>query len=668
MGDCSQGFSTITNPDGSINYEKNCYDASTLDFAVSKAAFEADVYPLLVQNCSGCHSTSTGKQAPIHSDTNLDLAHKYALTKVNFRHPESSRFVQRLGIDRHNCFAANCDAASQTMLDAVTKWANAVAPTLKPLVRGVAEGTQVTDAEVAAWIDADEAAVPIDEQKYIKYASFHVMHNAGMSAEGLDLARVGLSKALNTAARWAPEVKNPVDVSGGKGMVYRIDTRNYWGYNKGLTKLLFGGSDDDAAFGITQDYKGNKVSFFDMLRVKMNFAKEVSVDPTFAELVWDRVKAGNIEGADGQALLPANIDGFEPSYVEAGQLTYTLTRPDVYNAIMAIPYDISEFEEELGLKHDQGALSYEYMVTKQAITIDSRMYYRGRISDGKGGDTYYWKTWDVFTGQLPGGVNDIDEAYSQGYIRFPFWSNPIPKWVDGGMGQKSVTNFSFLATLAQRAKSGASAECEGQTNFGDPNQVNCRYYTGEGGGQQSAEEIIWGLPNGLQGYALGGGFNQRRVDAFVNIVRDPRILRPEVAGNTVSDAVINSATDFAVTDVRLNTGSSCIGCHSDGMNRGDNDLRKWLDDDSLRARLPGQHGVDDWIDDPAKVEEVKKYYPPNAVMRERMEADRARYLAAESTIKQGMMLSADKNMGVEPTIYTIEWTRNFYDYPVTRSN
>lgn len=668
MGDCSAGFATIVNPDGSKNHEKNCYDATTIDFEVSKAAFTTHVYPLLQQNCSGCHSTASGAQAPIHSDQDVDLAHKYALTKVNFRNPETSRFVERLGVDRHNCFDQSCDAASKVMLTAVKKWADAVAPTLKPLVWGVPQGTAVTESQVLAWVAADKAALPTADQTYVRYTSFHEMHNAGMSADGLDLARVGLSKALNTAARWAPEVKNPVDVSDGKGIVYRFDIRDYWGFNKGLTKLPFGGSDDDAAFGITQDYQGNKVTFFDMLRVKFNFAKEVSVDPAFAQLVWERVKAGNVEGADGKSLLPANVSGFKADYVEAGQLTYTLTRPDVYNAIMAIPYDISEFETELGLKLDQGPLSYEYMLTKQAITVDSRMYYRGRISDGKGGETYYWKTWDVFTGQLPNGLSDIDQAYAQGYIRFPFWSNPVPKWVDGGMGQDSVTNFSFLATLAQRAKNGASAQCDGQTNFGDQNQVNCRYYTGEGGGQQSAEEIIWGLPNGLQGYALGGGFNQRRVDAFVNIVRDPRILRPEVSGKTVTDAAINNATDFAVTDVRLNTGSSCIGCHSDGMNRGNNDLRDWLDDGTLGTRIGGAHGVDGWVNDAAQVSEVKKYYPPSSVMRQRMEADRERYFTAESTIKHGMMLSPDKNMGVEPTIYTIEWTRNFYDYPVTRSN
>jgi hypothetical protein len=33
-----------------------------------------------------------------------------------------------------------------------------------------------------------------------------------------------------------------------------------------------------------------------------------------------------------------------------------------------------------------------------------------------------------------------------------------------------------------------------------------------------------------------------------------------------------------------------------------------------------------------------------------------------------MILGRDKNIYVEPAIWTIEWARDFYGYPVTRSN
>jgi hypothetical protein len=37
-----------------------------------------------------------------------------------------------------------------------------------------------------------------------------------------------------------------------------------------------------------------------------------------------------------------------------------------------------------------------------------------------------------------------------------------------------------------------------------------------------------------------------------------------------------------VDDRRLNTGSSCIGCHIDGMNRANNNLRDCLDEGGAR--------------------------------------------------------------------------------------
>lgn len=55
-------------------------------------------------------------------------------------------------------------------------------------------------------------------------------------------------------------------------------------------------------------------------------------------------------------------------------------------------------------------------------------------------------------------------------------------------------------------------------------------------------------------------------------------------------------------------------------------------------------------------------------MRVKTENDRRVFLRAMAQIKQGMVLGVDKNVYVEPTIWTIEWARNFYKYPVTRSN
>jgi hypothetical protein len=102
------------------------------------------------------------------------------------------------------------------------------------------------------------------------------------------------------------------------------------------------------------------------------------------------------------------------------------------------------------------------------------------------------------------------------------------------------------------------------------------------------------------------------------------------------------------------------------MNRGNNDLRDWLD--AGGSRLPkGEHGVDGWINDAATVAQVKELYPPSTVMRPRMEDDRKVFLTAMAKIKRGMILGTDKNVYVEPTIWTIEWAQSFYKYPLSRS-
>ena len=103
------------------------------------------------------------------------------------------------------------------------------------------------------------------------------------------------------------------------------------------------------------------------------------------------------------------------------------------------------------------------------------------------------------------------------------------------------------------------------------------------------------------------------------------------------------------------------------MNRSNNDLRDWLD--AGGNRLPkGQYGVDGWVKDPATVARVRELYPPSSTMRVKIKNDRRIYLSAMAQVQQGMILGVDKNVYVEPAIWTIEWARDHYKYPVTRSN
>lgn len=147
------GFSELSDGRGGTNVESVAY---TQEMGFNKArsleAFEVTLYPLLRANCSACHSsenrTGTGAQAPLHADADVTLAHEYALTRVNFRDPENSRLVVRMGIDRHNCFGGSCAVASAKMLAAIISWRDAVAPMIPKVPRGVEPSTTINEQQV----------------------------------------------------------------------------------------------------------------------------------------------------------------------------------------------------------------------------------------------------------------------------------------------------------------------------------------------------------------------------------------------------------------------------------------------------------------------------------------------------------------------------------------
>jgi hypothetical protein len=658
------GYSEIPNGRGGTNVEAALYTKEMgFDKARSLKAFQETLYPVLRANCSGCHSTEnktgSGAQAPVHADVDVNLAHEYALTRVNFREPAESKFVTRMVIDRHHCFAENCGVAGKQMLAAVTAWRDQVADMILNVPRGIPVSEKVTPEQIQTWIDADKAKTPAEAREFIKYTSFHELHNAGVSAQNLNDARTGLSKALNGSARWAPRIVNPVDVNG-KGILYRFDIRDYWGYTLIDTSApdfeLFNTlSDDDIGFaGGKVDRDGRTpLGVFENFVVQQNKLKpSISRDEKFARLAWARVLRGNVEAASAELSSPPNIDGFvgprkiagnkqpyvDPAdlkFVEAAQLTYTLTRPDVYNAILAVPGYFWMFEQELGVDKSKGMDSYDYMVTQKAITIDARFYYRASTPNG-----YYWKTFDIFTE----GGGDIDAQYAAGKVTMPMWQQPIPKFIkeQGGTTPEDLTYVAMLPLGSyQQGK-----------------------YTGQAGGQASAEEVIWSLPNGLQAYAIFGAWAQRRVDAFTQIVRDPRIQR--YVGDKTNANLTGPGRNGAVTDQRLGV-ASCAGCHSDGMKRSNNDLRDWLDEGG--QKIPkGDNGAGAWVNDPATVKRVRELYKPSSEMRTKMESDRRIYFNAMAQVKEGMILGLDKNTYVEPIVWTTEWAQKHYKYPIARSN
>jgi hypothetical protein len=68
--------------------------------------------------------------------------------------------------------------------------------------RGVPASVKITDEQVWQWIAADKTKTPAAEQEFIQYTSFHVLHNAGVSAQNLN-------DALPARPEWFREHSTP---------------------------------------------------------------------------------------------------------------------------------------------------------------------------------------------------------------------------------------------------------------------------------------------------------------------------------------------------------------------------------------------------------------------------------------------------------------------------
>lgn len=527
----------------------------SFDVTASKAAFQKTVYPLLREHCVKCHSAEPeGRgQRPLHASSDLSVAHDEALSKVSLRQAGTSKLVRRIAEEGHNCWS-DCAKDGAAMQAQVEAWANAVKSSLPTNDLPVVDGP-ISEEQVRAIVAADREKRPPEEAQYVRYASLHTLHNQGASPDDMNAARAGLSKVLNSTARYAPKLAHPVAVDEHH-LVYRFDVRSYWGYRRAFR---FGGA-------------GN-----------------IQADPARGIQIWNRVAQGNIN-ADGPDAEKPNVKGFFPDFVDATQLAYTLTRPDVYNEIMSIPILGSMLEAELGVDHSKGLESYQYMTVDDAITINQRLIWRAPINTG-----YFYRTVDQFS-----------------FTKFVFYDKPMPEFMGPDMSQMRTTDLTPGTPI-----------------------------------QAQAGEVIFSLPNKLQGYAIWGAGNERNLDAFTFVVVDPR------RGGPVGPFSVrfNEGANW-----RLLNGASCMGCHVEGLNRAQDDMRPYL----AKNRDKFDH---------ATMSRLEKLYPGTEVMSPQIENDRQPFAEAMREIREHMIVgTSDKNLYVEPVLFLFETAQKLYGYKNTQSN
>lgn len=92
---------------------------SSKNFTVDSASFETTVYPLLRDNCAGCHAeTAAIQQSPFFASADLETAYDAAQSKIDLATPANSRFVVRLRNEFHNCWS-DCSSNSTEMEQAI---------------------------------------------------------------------------------------------------------------------------------------------------------------------------------------------------------------------------------------------------------------------------------------------------------------------------------------------------------------------------------------------------------------------------------------------------------------------------------------------------------------------------------------------------------------------
>jgi serine/threonine-protein kinase len=124
-------------------------------------------------------------------------------------------------------------------------------------------------------------------------------------------------------------------------------------------------------------------------------------------------------------------------------------------------------------------------------------------------------------------------------------------------------------------------------------------------------EIIWSLPNGLQGYMLVDGKDQRIASGPPEVVFDPN----------------GHGGSFLITN-----GISCMGCHKHGMINFTDEIRP------LYERKSGQKVAD----------KVLELYPPSDQMKELVQGDRDHFLRSlQRAIGPFLQVENDKHTAIE---------------------
>ena len=231
----------------------------------------------------------------------------------------------------------------------------------------------------------------------------------------------------------------------------------------------------------------------------------------------------------------SELTGCELPFIRADWFVANAMRPPLYHTLLQLPQHAGDLEKELGVDIPANFVTPKPEriarggFPKSGVSGQNRLVERHDAQHG-----YYWKSYDF----LP------------------------------GKGRSKLSRFPL-----------------GPLNLFPPNRHPYPFqaFVHDGG------ELIWALPNGLQGYMLVNGQDERIDDGPINVVDDPL----KTSG---TPAIVN--------------GLSCMACHKQGM-------------------IPFKDTIRDGSAVFGAAEQaVRRLYPEHAEMDKLVDNDRARFMAA----------------------------------------
>ncbi len=369
----------------------------------------------------------------------------------------------------------------QAQLEKIKQWIEDGAVEWPPLP--IIDRPPITHQQIAYLILADLQKQPEGDRPFIRYFTLSHLHNAGEPPSTMHNYRTALSKLVNSLS-WDEEIHNPVPIDGNK-TILRIHVRDYdW-----TTEIW------DAISGQIQvqdlmERQERRNWRPDLRQAKR--ANPIKIDPE------DEVESYPYIMDIGNPAFPEirKLTTTDVSYIRADWFIANAVKPALYHVILALPQTDFELEKILRVNVAQnieiaaGKRIWRAGFLKSGISYFNRIVERHKSPYGA-----YWKSYDFSSNKL-----------EQDIFKYP-------------LGPRSLLDE------------------DGEQIFEDDARGESTAFEHAGG------ELIFNLPNGLQGYFLADENGTRIFRAPLEIVRDRENKKTPVISN----------------------GISCIRCHSKGM-------------------------------------------------------------------------------------------------------